>query len=113
MDQVAFEYIRKEIVCGDLDNMRQPYVMQALYARIIKSFAICCRLSFFNKQNPKTKNEKLKTVKSYMKSEVYKTAFRRIKLNKIEWKLWLVVIAGRIKSPRLLYFLHLLQNGKR
>ena len=113
LDQKAFEYIRKEILAADIDNMREPYVLQAFYARVIKSFAICCRLCFFNDLNKKSQKEKLLAVKNYMKLDVYDNAFKKVRLSKIEWKLWLVTIAGRIKSPRLLYLLHMLQNRKK
>ena len=110
LDQKAFDYIKEEIICGDLDNMREFLVMQAFYARIIKSFAICCRLSFFNKKNTKSGREKLRTVRNYMKAGVYSAAFKKVKFSTIEWKLWLVTIAGRLKSPALLYLLDRLQN---
>ena len=111
-DQKAFEYLQKEIVLSDLDNMREPCVKQAFYARVIKSFAICCRLYFFNENNPNSHKERLREVKKYMKMDVYNNAFKRVRFGVIEWKLWLVTIAGRIKSPRMLYLLHSLQNRK-
>lgn len=85
--------------------------MKALYARVIKSFAICCRLCFFNKENKESKKEQLTTVLRYMELEPYKTAFKEIQLKDLEWKLKAVAIVGRIKKPGILYVLHKLQNG--
>lgn len=85
--------------------------MKALYARVIKSFAICCRLCFFNKENKESKKEQLSTVLRYMELEPYKTAFKEIRLKDLEWKLKVVTVVGRIKKPWILYVLHKLQNG--
>ncbi len=83
---------------------------QAYYARIIKSFAICCRLCFFNEKNPKLRADRLIKVKSYMEKSPYKEAFENIRLKEIDYKLTAVTIAGRLKSPRMLKMLDRLQN---
>ncbi len=85
--------------------------MTALYARVIKSFAICCRLCFFNKENKENKKEQLSTACRYMELEPYKTAFEKISLRDLEWKLKIVAIVSRAKKPWMLYVLHKLQNG--
>ena len=110
LDMKTFDFLRKVIEKEDKADL---YILwQAYYARIIKSFAICCRLCFFNKKNPESSSEKMKRVKNYMNSEPYKEAFSKIRLTFIEWKLAAVVVAGKLKSPGILKILDTLQNGK-
>ena len=103
-DMKAFEYVKSHIFSSN-------DLMQAYYARVIKSFAICCRIYFFNKMNPAKIKAKFKTVRQYMDTEPYTTATHQIKLNKLEWKLKIVTAICRMKMPKLLYLLHILQNG--
>ena len=93
------------------DEEKKEAQMTALYARVIKSFAICCRLCFFNEENKESKKEQLSTVRRYMELEPYKTAFEKISLRDLEWKLKIVAVVGRLKKPWMLYLLHKLENG--
>ena len=103
LDMKVFEFLEREIGGG-------RNLVQAYYARVIKSFAICCNLSFFNKKNPLGKRQQLAMAKEYMAKSPYNDAFRHIKLRNLEWKLKLVTIAGRLQNPRMLKVLHALQN---
>ncbi|SCY45803.1 glycosyltransferase [Butyrivibrio sp. INlla14] len=93
------------------DEEKKEAQMTALYARVIKSFAICCRLCFFNKEKKESRKEQLSTACRYMELEPYKTAFEKISLRDLEWKLKIVAVVGRLKKPWMLYLLHKLQNG--
>ena len=111
LDMKAFEYIEKnmaEATRGDYSDAET--MLQAYYARIIKSFAICCRLQFFNPKNYKGRRQKLYEVTRYMRTEPYTTAFFGIKLFHLEWKLIFVALAGRMKMPVLLEILDLFEN---
>ncbi len=131
LDKQVFEYLKHEIDSagsnaaggneaydkngssirnGSSGRNTESDLMQAYYARIIKSFAICCRLCFFNKKNPRKTSEKYKQVRGYMTSEPYKEAFGKVKLSNIEWKLIAVVVAGKMRSARMLKLLNDLQN---
>ncbi len=112
LDQDTFRYLRKCLISEGIkeDTPDGEKLWQAYFARIIKSFAICCRLCFFNINNPATDKEKFLRVKDYMTSEPYKEAFEKIKLKNLEWKLVAVALAGRFKSPGFLRLLDRFQN---
>lgn len=80
---------------------------RAMMCRVIKSFSICCRLCFFNKENRKCFRDKMMYAKQVMNSEPYHTAFWSVRLSDLEWKLKIVALAGRLKSVWMLYFLHI------
>ena len=60
---------------------------RAMMCRVIKSFSICCRLCFFNKENRKCFRDKMMYAKQVMNSEPYHTAFWSVRLSDLEWKL--------------------------
>lgn len=84
--------------------------IQAYYCRIIKSFSICCRLSFFNPQNKNKFINKVKYVKEVLETEPYKTAFCNVKLKNAEWKLKVMICMGRCRCGIGIYLLHVVQN---
>lgn len=84
--------------------------MQAYYCRIIKSFSICCRLSFFNTQNKSGFGNKIKYVKEVLETEPYKTAFCNVKLKNAEWRLKVMICMGRCRFGMGIYLLHVAQN---
>ena len=104
-DMKAFDYAYK-VVFGSAYSV----TLQSYYARVIKSFAICCRLQFFNRQNPKDRKQKLSAVRKYMDMAPYSDAFSGINLKSLEPKLIPVAICGRVKSPKLLSLLDFFEN---
>lgn len=84
--------------------------IQAYYCRIIKSFSICCRLSFFNIQNERSFGDKIKYIKEVLRTEPYKTSFCNVKLKNAEWKLKVMICMGRCRFGIGIYLLHLAQN---
>ena len=83
---------------------------RAYYCRVVKSFAILCRLYFFAAKCPLTKNEKYQRVIDVMENDTYKIAFNRVSWRDLEWKLKAVYVVFKLKSPRLLYLLNRLQE---
>lgn len=107
------EYIDASVQSGRWTANEKESFWQALYCRIIKSFAICCRLSFFHPANEQCMRKKIKYVKSILKSAPYFEAFRFIKINHLEWKLRVMALMGRCCWGRGIYLLHLAENTLR
>ena len=84
---------------------------RALRCRIVKSFSICCRLCFFNENNPHNRKEKIKYVKQVLTSEPYYSTFHKVRLRDLEWKLQIMTIIGRLHWGYGVYLLHVAQNG--
>ena len=108
-DKKVWSYLQeyaKRIGAGD-DFAR------ALRCRIVKSFSICCRLCFFNGNNAQSRREKIKYVKQVLASEPYYTAFHKVRLRDLEWKLQIMAIIGRLHWGYGVYLLHVAQNGVR
>lgn len=124
LDMKAFEFVKKEIDRGgeqgelyDLKNTAEDVqehedhiLLQAYYARIIKSFAICCKLSFFNPKSPLSKVQQLEQVTKYLNISPYTEALQNINPDNLEWKLVIFTIAARLNKPRLLKALNSLQS---
>ncbi len=108
-DRKVWSKLRKITETGD-DRTENLFIWQAYYLRIIKSFSICCRLSFFNKQNKNRLKDKLKNVKSVLELPEYKEAFCCVNKSYAEWKLKVVIFFVRRKFVFGIYLLHLLEN---
>ena len=80
---------------------------QAYFCRVIKSFSICCRLCFFNRQNEKNLLNKIKYMKEVLALPIYDEAFKKVKLKNAEWKLKIVILMGRAGMGFGIYLLHL------
>ena len=108
-DIQVFEYLKQAINDMGLDRVEASRFRQALYARIIKSFAISLRLYFLNPSNPASKSEIDQEIRSTLDSMPYKLAFKSIKLLSLEPKLIAVTLSCRLKSPWMLRCLFKLQ----
>lgn len=93
---------------ADKDAFRQAY-----FCRVIKSFGICCRLCFFNKENPKGIKAKVDYLKETLLRLPYKDAFADVTLHNVEWKLKVMVIMARFHLGYGIYLLHLLESFAR
>ena len=82
---------------------------QALYARIIKSFAISLRLYFFNPKNLKIQEEIGGEIIKTLEKEPYSRAFSKIELRRLDPKLMIFVIACRKKNIRMIKNLYNLE----
>lgn len=91
------------------DRNNQVLIM-AYHARVIKSFAILCRLCFFSPMNPYELKHKLQLARNTMNIKEYAEAFDNIDIKVLEPRLKAVVFAVRKKSPFVLYLLHVMQS---
>lgn len=82
----------------------------AYYARVIKSFAILCRLCFFSPMSPYDLIKKLRIARNTMNMKEYAEAFDNIDIKVLEPRLKAVVFVARMKSPFGLYMLHVMQS---
>lgn len=82
----------------------------AYYARVIKSFAILCRLCFFSPMSPYDLIHKLRIARNTMNMKEYAEAFDNIDIKVLEPRLKAVVFVARMKSPFGLYMLHVMQS---
>lgn len=108
-DMEVFSFIEGYMDAKNADELFR----QAYYCRVIKSFSICCRLSFFNHENGKAFHDKLAYVRKVMGSSPYREAFRNVRMKNAEWRLKVVIVIGRLKSGFGLWLLHVAQNGLR
>lgn len=80
---------------------------QAYYYRIVKSFAICCRLNFFNPKNPAPFSERLRYVRNVLSKTPYRQAFAEAEIKHAEWRLKVMILLGRFRCGLGVYVLHL------
>lgn len=89
---------------------------QAYYCRLIRSFAICCRIHFYHRENKKSWYEKQQTVRKVVESKPYSEAVKKVSLCHLEWRLKVMVILIRCRLYGGVYLLHMaetaLQKGK-
>lgn len=83
---------------------------QAYFCRVIRSFAICCRLSFYHRDNGKSYGEKQEYVREVTERSLYKEAFTRVQKQNLEWRLRAVVFLVRHRIYGGLYLLYLAQR---
>lgn len=83
---------------------------QAFFCRIIRSFAICCRLSFYHKDNGKSYREKQAYVREVAQSGLYREAFFRVQKRNLEWRLRVAAFFVRRGLYGGLYLLHLAEE---
>lgn len=108
-DRLVWEYLEKYAAGMGLGDE----FIRALRCRIIKSFGICCRLCFFSASNPYSRKEQMEYVRQVLESEPYVSAFAKVKLKDLEWKLKIMVIIGRLHWAMGVYILHMAENGGR
>ena len=104
-------YVTKQIKTKNWTKKEQEAFLQSCYCRIIKSFSICCRLSFFNSKNPNKIKEKLAYVTQTLEKKPYKYAFDKVSPKNLEWKLKFILFMGRKKYAKGIYLLHIVHNG--
>ncbi len=110
-DRQVFDYLKNAINDMGLDRDEASKFRQALYCRIIKSFAISLRLYFFNPKNPASASEIDEELKNCMDSMPYKLAFKGVYLRNLEPRLIAVALACKMGSTGLLRLMFKLQYG--
>lgn len=83
---------------------------QAYFCRVIRSFAICCRLSFYHRDNGKSHREKQEYVRGVAQSDPYRKAFLQVRQENLEWRLRAVVFLVRHGMYGGVYLLYLAEN---
>lgn len=101
------EYRRTQFADGEDREQQTQAFDQAFFGRVIRSFAICCRLCFYHRDNEKSYREKQKYVRSVAARHPYREAFRRVRRENLEWRLRVVVFLVRHDLFGGLYLLHL------
>lgn len=111
-DCEVWGYIGKYIKEREKEWSLEEYevFLQSFYCRIIKSFSICCRLCFFNPQNPKKLCDKTAYIGEILNMQPYADAFHKVHLKNAEWKLKAMILMGRMKCTWGIYILHLGQS---
>lgn len=114
-DMKVFDYLHGQIgqIYNDLSPAEHKDYEQALYARIIKSFAISLRLYFFNPKNPKMREEIEREIIETLNKEPYSEAYSKIELRRLETKLKIFTIACRKKNIWMLKRLYNLEMRHR
>ncbi len=82
----------------------------ACACRIVKSFAICCRLCFFHPDNPKKRREKIWDMQAALALPEYRWAFSRAAFSDVEWKLKVLLLLYRLHLPRGIALLSLAET---
>ena len=111
-DMKVFLHLESEIKAMHLDKADEKRFYQALYARIIKSFAIAMRLYFFNPGNPKSEKEIYAEIRQYIENAPYDEAFKKVRLWNLEPKLVAVTLACRLKAVGILKVMYRMEYGK-
>lgn len=95
---------------GEEEKAQTEAFIQAYFCRVIRSFAICCRLCFYHRDNRKTYREKQRYVRSVAARYPYREAFRRVRTDNLEWRLRVVAFLVRHDFYGGLYLLHLAET---
>lgn len=111
-DIKVFKYLKNAIDKMELDKSEAARFHHALYARMIKSFAISLRLYYFNPSNPKSQKQIRKELKDYITSNPYKFAFKGIRFKILEPKLMAVTLACRARLLWGLKVMYMMEYGK-
>ncbi|WP_022755956.1 glycosyltransferase [Butyrivibrio fibrisolvens] len=92
------------------EDRNNQAILMAYYARVIKSFAILCRLCFFSPMSPYDLKHQLQLARNTMNIKEYAEAFDNIDIKILEPRLKAVVFAVRKEKPFVLYLLHVMQS---
>ena len=109
-DLEVFKMIGEDIRSVKSGGKSHDFLYIAYYARVIKSFAILCRLCFFSPMSPYDLKHQLQLARNTMNIKEYAEAFDNIDIKVLEPRLKAVVFVARMKSPFGLYMLHVMQS---
>ena len=68
---------------------------RAFYARIVKSFGICCMQQFFNKKNDLNLRQRISCAMRTLELPIYREAFEKVNIREVELKLKPLIVMGR------------------
>lgn len=87
----------------DCNIMKQEFLKQSFYVRVINNFYLSLNLYFYNKKNLDETHSKIKSIKNLLNKKVYNEAFKNIKINLLSSNLKIVTILVKFKMFYLLY----------
>lgn len=82
----------------------KEYYLEAFYVYVIRRFSKSMNVYFFANNNTKPKKEIFRELKQVMNSEPYKTAIKKVDINRLLGNHKVVVTMARLNSPRLMWF---------
>ena len=96
MDMVVWDYIDRYL--NNISGKKETDIIgmrRAFYARVVKSFGICCMQQFFNKKNDLNLGQRISCAKRALELPMYQEAFNLVNIDEVELKLKPLVIMGR------------------
>ena len=109
-DRQVWKYLKKYMsVMDDKDAWTQQEreaFRQSYYCRIIKSFAIACKVCFFHEQNKESLKRKGKRVRRVLLGEPYREAFLKVRWQHPEWRLKVLILLVRLGIDWGIYWLY-------
>lgn len=96
MDMVVWDYIDRYL--NNISGKKETDIIgmrRAFYARVVKSFGICCMQQFFNKKNDLSLVKRISCAKRALELPMYREAFELVNIDEVEIRLKPLVIMGR------------------
>ena len=96
MDMVVWDYIDRYL--NNISGKKETDIIgmrRAFYARVVKSFGICCMQQFFNKKNDLSLVKRISCAKRALELPMYREAFELVNIDEVELRLKPLVIMGR------------------
>ena len=96
MDMAVWDYIDKYL--NNYSGKKETDIIEmrrAFYARVVKSFGICCMQQFFNKKNDLSLVKRISCAKRVLELPIYREAFELVNIDEVELRLKPLVIMGR------------------
>lgn len=96
MDMAVWDYIDRYL--NNISGKKETDIVgmrRAFYARVVKSFGICCMQQFFNKKNDLSLVKRISCAKRALELPMYREAFELVNIDDVELRLKPLVIMGR------------------
>lgn len=96
MDMAVWDYIDKYL--NNYSGKKETDILEmrrAFYARIVKSFGICCMQQFFNKKNDLNLRQRISCAMRTLELPIYREAFEKVNIREVELKLKPLIVMGR------------------
>ncbi len=106
------EYIGRYSESDGVSQNDVARLIKAFCKRVVKSYAISCKLCLFNKNNHDSLGAKLKKAGMVLNEDIYRKAFLSVSPREVEWKLRPVLFFGRRKMTLPIYILTMLEVGR-
>lgn len=103
LDREVWKYLPRCLSAGGRDGMTKAAAAaleSACACRIVKSFAICCKLSFFHPDNPEKLRDQIRDMEAALALPEYRRAFSCAAYADVEWKLKILLLLYRLHLYR-------------